>query len=194
MGVFPYERKLWFSKPTPKPTPVQGRKYLVTCACCNTAGTQRAVQLRFTLHQQSFMPIKYHPEAGAILVCDFRGFEAPEMQKKRPVVVVSPRLRHRTDLCTVVPLSTSAPQNVCQYHLELETNPPLPAPYNSDKHWVKADMVYSVSFDRLSALFVGKDERGVRVYDFRVISEADLQRVRVAMLHGLGLPHLTDKV
>ena len=59
------------------------------------------------------MALKFHPKPGTILVCDFRqGFRAPEMIKRRPVVVVSPRLRNRTDLCTVVPLSTIEPRPI----------------------------------------------------------------------------------
>lgn len=44
-----------------------------------------------------------------VLICDFTtGFQAPEMVKKRPVVVVSPR-RRIGQVCTVVPLSSVAP-------------------------------------------------------------------------------------
>jgi len=52
------------------------------------------------------MSIPYHPEQGTILICDFKGFIDPEMVKRRPVVVVSPRLRQRGKLCAVVPLGT----------------------------------------------------------------------------------------
>jgi uncharacterized protein YifN (PemK superfamily) len=56
------------------------------------------------------MPLTYHPETGTILICDYNlggGFIEPEMVKRRPVVVISPRFRHRDWLCTVVPLSTT---------------------------------------------------------------------------------------
>ncbi len=49
-----------------------------------------------------------HPQVGSTLICNYgTGFVAPEMVKRRPVVVIS-RLRRRADLCTVVPLSTTA--------------------------------------------------------------------------------------
>lgn len=138
------------------------------------------------------MAVHFHPEQGAILACDFRGFEAPEIVKRRPVVVISPRLRHRTGLCTVVPMSTTEPRQLEAYHYRLHTDPALPSPYDSPAHWVKADMVYTVSFDRLFLMFRGKDDQGVRVYDQRVIDQADLLKIQEAVLHGIGLTRLTD--
>ncbi|MEI6730857.1 MAG: type II toxin-antitoxin system PemK/MazF family toxin, partial [Pseudomonadota bacterium] len=49
------------------------------------------------------MAIKYHPNPGTVLTCDFSGMIEPEMIKERPVVVISPRLCSRTGLCTIVP-------------------------------------------------------------------------------------------
>lgn len=137
------------------------------------------------------MAIQFHPEQGTILVCDFRGLEAPEMIKRRPVVVVTPRLRTRSRLCTVVPLSTSEPPRVEAYHYRLHTDPNLPAPYSSPSHWVKADMVYTMSFERLFLLTSGKDANGKRIYDQRVIDRADLIKIQAAILHGIGLTALT---
>jgi mRNA interferase MazF len=139
------------------------------------------------------MTIHFHPEQGTILVCDFRGFEAPEMLKRRPVVVISPRLRHRQGLCTIVPLSTTEPNRIEPYHYRLHTNPSLPAPYVSAVHWVKGDMLCTVSFDRLSLMSHGrKDAMGKRIYDQRVIDKADLLKIQAAVLHGIGLTGLTN--
>jgi mRNA interferase MazF len=137
------------------------------------------------------MPIKFHPEPGTILACDFAGLREPEMTKRRPVVVISPRLRTRPGLCAVVPMSTTDPRPVAAYHYRLHTAPRLPAPYSADHHWVKCDMVYTVCFDRLARLFVGKDAAGKRIYDERVVDTADLRAIRIAVLHGLGLSGLT---
>ena len=54
------------------------------------------------------MAIKYPVAPGTLLLCDYAlgGFKEPEMVKRRPVIVISPRLRHRDHLCTVVPLSS----------------------------------------------------------------------------------------
>lgn len=95
------------------------------------------------------MPILFQPNPGMILVCDYRGSVFPEMQKVRPVVVVSPTFKHRPKLCAVVPLSTTPPNPVENYHLLLTLDPPLPHPFDSPEVWVKADMLSTVSHDRL---------------------------------------------
>src|SRR3546814_14006270 len=42
------------------------------------------------------MPIREHPVTGTILTCDFNvGFTQPEMIKRRPVVVISPKIANR---------------------------------------------------------------------------------------------------
>lgn len=137
------------------------------------------------------MATQFHPEPGTIVICDFRGFVAPEMVKRRPAIVVSPRLRNRGRLCSIVPLSTTAPPTVAAYHFKLHVDPPLPAPYDSRFHWVKADMVYTVSFDRLDVMHAGKDASGKRIDDIRVIDKADFTKIQECILQGLGLSNLT---
>ena len=138
------------------------------------------------------MAIQFHPEQGAILACDFQGFKEPEMTKRRPVVVITPRLRKRGKLCAVVPLSTTPPSEIMPYHHKLYLIPKLPAPYDASFHWVKADMIYTVSFERLFLLHNGKDASGKRNYDDRIIDKADLIKIQQCILHGLGLTGLTD--
>ncbi len=93
------------------------------------------------------MALKFNPKAGAILICNYStGFVAPEMVKRRPVVVVSPRLRRRDGLCAVVPLSRTPPPAPQNYHYELQLGRPLPKPWGSDRFWVKTDMLATVSF------------------------------------------------
>lgn len=137
------------------------------------------------------MAIRFHPEQGTIVICDFEGFVAPEMVKRRPAIVVSPRLRKRDGLCTIVPLSTTPPREVATYHFKLHVEPVLPKPYDANFHWVKADMLYTVSFSRLSLPWENKDVHGNRNYDVRVIDMADLLKIQQCMLHGLGLTTLT---
>lgn len=137
------------------------------------------------------MAIRFHPEQGTIVICDFEGFVAPEMVKRRPAVVVSPRLRKRDGLCTIVPLSTTPPREVAPYHFKLHVEPVLPKPYDANFHWVKADMLYTVSFSRLYLPWENKDVDGNRNYDVRVIDMADLLKIQQCMLHGLGLTTLT---
>ncbi len=89
-------------------------------------------------------------------------------------------------------MSTTEPEKIQSYHYKLHTIPPLPDPYASTSHWVKADMIYTVSFSRLSLLFSQKDGTGKRVYEQRVVDAADLLKIQAAMLHGIGLTRLTD--
>ncbi len=137
------------------------------------------------------MPLTYHPETGTILICDFVGFIEPEMVKRRPVVVISPRFRHRDWLCTIVPLSTTPPDPVQAYHYKLKLDEPLPEPYDAPFHWVKGDMLATVSFKRLSLPFFGKDESGKRKYVVKVVDPADLRNIRECVLHALALSNLT---
>ena len=138
------------------------------------------------------MPLKFHPEQGTILICDFKGFVPPEMVKRRPVVVVSPRFRTRDRLCTVVPLSTTPPRPKCGYHLEITLDEPLPAPYNETSMWAKADMLCAISHDRLQLPFIGKDAKGNRIYDERRLPDQVFQELLVCILTGLGLHRLTS--
>lgn len=137
------------------------------------------------------MTLPYHPEIGTLVICDFHGFVAPEMVKRRPAVIMSHRLKHRDKLCTIVPLSTTPPDPVCPYHFKLHVSPPLPHPYASDFHWVKADMIYTVSFDRLN-LPSAKDANGKRAFIQRVVDKPDLLKIKGCMLHALGMTALTD--
>jgi uncharacterized protein YifN (PemK superfamily) len=138
------------------------------------------------------MGIQFHPGQGTILICDFDGMKPPEMVKRRPVVVVSPRLRKREGLCAIVPLSSTEPKDVAPYHFKLHVTPPLPEPYSNTFHWVKADMIYTVGFSRLFMPFDGKDDSGKRRYDIRVIDKADLIKIQGCILHSLGLHELTE--
>lgn len=138
------------------------------------------------------MSLTLHPNPGTIVICDFTGFVEPEMVKRRPVVVISPRLRNRDDLCTVVPLSTTAPRRISPFHCVIDFSPLMPAPYNAPQMWVKGDMICSVAFARLSLPFAGKDGNGKRIYDVRHVSDDDLKRVTVCVLNGMGLGTLTQ--
>ena len=126
------------------------------------------------------------------MICDFRGFVRPEMVKRRPAVVVSPRLRRRQKLCTIVPLSTTPPNPAAAYHHKFHLDPVMPKPYDSPVQWVKADMLYTVSFDRLFLPFEKKDGTGKRAYDVRVLDRSDMLKIQQCILHGIGLTALTD--
>lgn len=138
------------------------------------------------------MPIQFPVRPGTILLCNYAtGFRPPEMVKRRPVIVVSPCLPHRDRLCAVAPLSTTAPAREVPYICRLELRIPLPPPFGALVCWAKADVIATMGFDRLDLFRTKRDFSGKRKYLHPRISDDDLRRVRVAVLHGLGLGGLT---
>ena len=136
------------------------------------------------------MALGYHPRPGEILLCDYgSGFIVPEMVKRRPVVVVSPRLRRRANLVAVVPLSTTEPNPLEQHQCQIVLAQPLPQPFDEAMMWAKADMLATVSMARLDRfrLKVG----GQRQYRSGQVTPAQLTEIRRAILHGLGMGSLT---
>jgi len=113
------------------------------------------------------------------------------MVKARCVIVLSPRIRARGKLCTVVCLSTTAPDHPMQYHCQLTIRPKLPHPWDSDGIWLKGDMVYSVGFHRLDLIRIGKDPGGKRLYRMDTITDKQMKEVKSCVLKGLGMSHLT---
>lgn len=132
------------------------------------------------------MALQFHPEPGTLVICDFRGFILPEMVKPRLCVVISPRRRSGAALCTVVPLSCTAPDPKENFHHLLKIDPPLPPPFCEPEAWVKGDMLYTVSYERLDRPHK-KNSGGKREYITRVISVADLRKVRKCIVQGLGM-------
>lgn len=139
------------------------------------------------------MPIQKHPGLGCIITCDFdRGFKEPEMVKLRPVVVISPSISWRPELCTVVGLSTTPPAPSRPYHCKLNINPPLPEPWDSSEVWVKGDMVAAVGFHRLNLIRIGRDDdTKVRRYRTNLLTKQQIKEVHACVLHSIGLFQLT---
>jgi uncharacterized protein YifN (PemK superfamily) len=127
------------------------------------------------------MALLFYPRAGQVYVCDFTGFQEPEMVKPRPVIVISPRLPFRSDIVAIVPISLTEPRHSLPFCYKLSKN------YHPDERddlpcWAKADMVMNVSIARLSAFKVGR-----RRYAYPTLTQEDLAAVRHAVLCGLGL-------
>lgn len=137
------------------------------------------------------MPINFNPVAGTILICDFSGSIPPEMNKRRPVVVLSPAFKGRYKLATVAALSTTDPDPIASYHFRFALNPPLPMPFDKPQMWVKGDMVFSASYDRLDRFKVGKNSAGMRIYRAFHLPPGILPEIQKAVLNGLGLGRLT---
>jgi mRNA interferase MazF len=141
------------------------------------------------------MALAFHPKPGLVLICDYStGFSGNEMTKRRPAVVLSPRLRHRADLCTVIPLSGTPPNRVCDYHCLVEFDPLLPSPWNSRTYWAKCDMLATVGFHRLDLIRGPKDFEGKRKYIERSVDIETLRSLKKGALCAIGLAGLTDYV
>ena len=141
------------------------------------------------------MAIRQHPALGTVVMCDFgTGFVEPEMVKRRPVVVISPKIAARPYLCTVVALSTKRPNPVMPYHCQIDLRPRLPPPFQSDGVWVKGDMVNAVGFHRLDLVRLGKERSGKRVYLYEPLSDDALRKIRACVLRAIGLPALTKRL
>jgi mRNA interferase MazF len=135
--------------------------------------------------------IWYYPPLGEILLCDY-GTQVvpPEMDKRRPVVIVTPRLRRRGELVGVVPLSTTAPDVPDNHHYEFEIDKRLPEPFDSPTMWAKCDMFSVVSRGRLDRFKAGR-AHGQRIYLSGKVNADQMRAIRAAMLCGLGLDSLT---
>lgn len=135
------------------------------------------------------MPLPFHPNQGLIVICDFEGMKAPEMVKRRPAIVLTPRRRGGDRLTTILPVSTTPPGIELEHHYNLFVDPALPQPYTNQNVWVKCDMVYTVSLDRLNLPWY-KAEGGKRQYVTQYIEQDDLEAVQRCLLTYLGFKDL----
>ncbi|MBT9291996.1 type II toxin-antitoxin system PemK/MazF family toxin [Prosthecodimorpha staleyi] len=135
------------------------------------------------------MPIRYPVGPGTILLCDYSlgGFREPELVKRRPAVVVSPRLPFRDELCTVVPLSGTEPARSLPYVVRVAFETELPAPFSQTVWWAKCDMIATVGFGRPDLFRTDRDQTGRRKYLHPKLLEFDLVRVRQGILNALGM-------
>lgn len=130
--------------------------------------------------------IQFNPRKGTILRCDFStGFQPPEMVKKRPVIVITPRQQGGSPLCTVVPLSTKEPSPVLSFHHKMEPHS-LPETYRHQDCWAKCDMIYTVSYARLDRFRI-RDANGQRRWVQGRATRSDIEAIEKAVLNGLGL-------
>jgi mRNA interferase MazF len=138
------------------------------------------------------MSVSYHPAQGSVVTVNFdTGFLPPEMVKRRLAIVLSPAIKARVGLCTVVPLSTTDPEAVAPYHHQFTIQFKLPPSWGNIPRWVKGDMVCTVAWSRIDLLRLDKGLDGKRSYQCQTISGEDFTKVRRCVLHGLGLSPLT---
>lgn len=122
-----------------------------------------------------------------VLVHFDKAFREPEMVKSRPCIVVSKRIKHRPNLVTVVPLSTTRPDPVMPYHCEIAMDMELPKRWSATTCWVKGDMIYALGFDRADLFHLGRGPDGRRVYQTQTVSRDTLAKAQRCILAELGL-------
>jgi uncharacterized protein YifN (PemK superfamily) len=142
------------------------------------------------------MPINFAVAPGTLLLCnyDLGGFRAPEMLKRRPAIVVSPRLPHRDNLCTVVPVSATPGKQEVGYVVRLELEEALPEPFRYKIVWAKCDMLATVSFERLDLFRTARDQTGKRRYLQPRLPAEDFKRVRKGILMALGIKDFPSSI
>jgi uncharacterized protein YifN (PemK superfamily) len=128
------------------------------------------------------MKMVYAPQKGTILICNYQGLKAPEMDKLRPVVMLS---SVSSRLVIVVPLSTTVPKPVRPWHYKVTLEEEITDYFNEKSCWAKCDMIMAVSFDRLS-LPVARIDHGKRVYKTIRISEPDFEAVKSAAWRAIS--------
>ena len=88
------------------------------------------------------------PSPGMILMCDFDGYVAPEIIKRRHVIVISPKTQNQWGTCLVVPVSSVRPKQQSAVHVALD-----PTRYNcfdeNREQWAKANLLAHVRTQRL---------------------------------------------
>jgi uncharacterized protein YifN (PemK superfamily) len=132
------------------------------------------------------MPLQHQPKRRTVLFCDFRGFIAPEIIKRRPVVVVAVHKRNAR-LVTVVPLSTTPPNIVETHHYRLKRNP---LPGAVAETWAKCDMIAVVSVERLDLVRTPRDASGRRRYLPLEVDQEEFDAIRRGVVSALGLGSL----
>ena len=105
-----------------------------------------------------------------------------------PVVIVTPRLHYRPNLCMAVPLSMTPPDHPQLFHVKFSKN------YHPNEDddlpvWAKCDLICNVSFRRLDRFKVGP-----RKYFSPKLSSEDLRSVRAGIICALGFPALTKHI
>ncbi len=128
-----------------------------------------------------------------ILHCDFsKGFEPPEMVKRRPVVIISSELKGRKGLVTIVPISTVEPNPIEKFHYQLPKASLPMLPFFQDKdNWIKGDMLYTVAFHRLDLIQLGtRNAQGKRNYFSQRLGREQMKAIYECVLYGINLPDL----
>ncbi|WP_058633936.1 type II toxin-antitoxin system PemK/MazF family toxin [Aureimonas ureilytica] len=129
--------------------------------------------------------ITFTPARGAILMCDFDlACVAPEMRKKRRVVVMSPRAMNgphgpKPGKCVVVPFSATTPTILRPSHVQIPAGT-----YDTITVdvWAICEAIAHVSHTRLDRVAVGRNFKAGQVF------EEDMARIEAGIRYATGMP------
>lgn len=130
------------------------------------------------------MALKFQPKAGDVVICNFKGLIEPEMIKIRPVIVIS-KHPHHPKLVTIIPLSTTEPKPLRDYHYAMPSNP---LPDKQIQCWAKCDMIYTVSIERLDR-YKTKDLTGKRIYVVPKVDHNCFKIIQNMLVLALNITH-----
>lgn len=139
------------------------------------------------------MALQHHPKVGEILLCVFPSeFAPPEMIKTRPVVVISPKIAGRSNLVSIVPLSTTAPNPVQRHHFRVPIERmPRRLQAEATEVWAKCDMLYTFGLGRLDRFKAGRDRvTGKRLYESGQLELEQIIGLRICIAAALGITQL----
>ncbi|MGJ0535067.1 type II toxin-antitoxin system PemK/MazF family toxin [Methylocystis sp.] len=167
----------------------QDERHIQTLAACLRANDKFSLQIRdfadTVANDQHPQGISFQPKPGQILICHFGlAFRQPEINKTRPVLVISAHQRSWTRVCTVMPISSKAPHTVEPYHYRLPDGLLPKSKY--PESWLKGDLIVSVADHRLDRM-----KTGFRKYETPTVSPEVLKEARRCALHRLGMHSLT---
>lgn len=129
--------------------------------------------------------LPFHPSPGDILICDYStGFKPPEMVKRRLCIVISPKLKRRDNLASVVPLSETAPEPPEAWHHKVEL---VSQSWGDGPRWAACDMIATVCYSRLSRPHFRHPVTNTRLFERLFLSADDLAAVRSKVAVALGL-------
>jgi len=125
-------------------------------------------------------PINFVPDQAMVLLCNYAGFQKPEMTKVRPVVVLSLKKRNGFH-ALVAAISTSEPSDRRSTVIEL---PDGRYPFLKSSSFVKCEMVNTV---RLARLFLlrGPNGRGIKSTE-TILEDEDMKKVRAGVFEAIG--------
>ncbi len=113
--------------------------------------------------------LMFQPKKGDVVWCNFSGFVIPEMVKRRPVIIIK-KHKHNSRLVYVLPISNLSPENIKDHHYKLDNEFCIKF-FNDKDHWVKIDMIYTVSVERLDRVKTLDGERTIPSIDINTLEE-----------------------